>query len=264
MKKNKSLTIVLIILAFIVLMVILSSAIFCVRNVELNFLSETINLTGQNEQILASGGFKMGKSVFFCNKNEYIKNLEENNPYIKVLNIETIFPSTLRVNAIERNELLCIKGYEDNSLKGYMILDDELKVLNNQTSYQNTYLNSIFVNVEGEYFENVLAGQVLNNDYSNILKSLSVELLAYRSDVRVLKSEFKEIDLSQNATTKELNITIKMRTGAEIVLQNANNRLMGKFMLALSTYDNETNKSNIKIVVYENNDGEIVGYKTTK
>lgn len=244
-------------------MVVLSSTIFCVKNVELNFLSETINLTNSQE-ILESGNFKKGKSVFFCDKNAYIKNLEENNPYIKVLNIETIFPSTLRVNCIERNELLCIKGYEENSLKSYMILDDELKVLKNLQSYENTYQNAIFVNIENEYIDNVVAGGVLNVGLNGIIKNLTTELLAYRTDVRVLKSEFEQIDITQNLKTSKLDVTIKMRAGTIIVLQDAGEKFMGKFMLGLSSYDNEPNKAGTKIVIYENNDGEIVGYKTTK
>ncbi|MGN1208639.1 MAG: cell division protein FtsQ/DivIB [Christensenellales bacterium] len=257
MKKNKSLVIILCLIAIIVLFVILTSTIFCLKNVELNFLSNTIVLTNKDAEILETGNFKYGKSIFFVGKAEIKKNLEEKNPYLKVVNIETLFPNKLRVNVVERNELLCLKGFENNQFASFMILDDELKVLTNQSSFSNTKLNPVLVSVENEYAQNFVAGQVYNGDYFELLKQISSELNAYRSNVNLIKANFEEIILNfENAD----NVKIKMRSGTEIVLKGASTRLSEKFMLGLSTYDSLENKTSSNVVVYENNDGMVVAY----
>ena len=51
-----------------------------------------------------------------------------------------------------------------------------------------------------------------------------------------------------------------MRSGTDIVLKNASQRLPEKFMLALSTYDNLSDKISTHIVCYENSEGSVVGY----
>lgn len=257
MKKNKSLIIILSVLAFIVLLVVLTSAIFCLKNAELNFLSNTIKLTGQDDAILQSAEIKYNKSIFFTNKNEYIKNLEEKNPYIKIINIETLFPNTIRINAVERNELLCIKGFEESAFKAYMIMDDELKVLENSSSFVNTKNNAILVGFENENADIFESGQVFNGDFSNLLKKLTTELLAYDNNVNILKANFEEITFGYNNSD---SLKIKMRSGCEIVLKNISQKFTEKFMLGLSTYDKLEDKITTKITIYENNDGVVVGY----
>lgn len=256
MKKNKSLIIILSVFAFIVLLVVLSSTVFCLKNVELNFLSNTINLTEKSDDILASGEFKFNQSIFFANKSQYKQNLEENNPYIKIVNIETIFPNKLRINAVERNELLALKGYENNEFKGYMILDDSLKVLATQNSFVNTKNNSIIVKFEDENPTFVIAGKVFeNNQYKTNLTKLCDELLAYNNNVNLLKANFEEITFNANGS-----LMIKMRSGSQILLENYNSKFSEKFMLGLSTYDKLENKLTTNITIYENNEGTVVGY----
>lgn len=257
--KNKSLVIILSVLAFIVLLVVLSSTIFCLKTVEVSFYSNTINLTNKESEIIESGNFKYNASIFFINKNKYIKNIEEANPYIKVINIETNFPNKLTINCIERNELFAIKSYENNTFNGYMILDDELKVLKNDISYENNHNNAILVNIENEFSNKVLAGQTLNSTYNSLLKKLAIELLAYNDNVLILKANFNEITLNYSGKG---DIQIKMRSGTEIILKDAENRLTEKFMLALSTYNQKQDKTSGKITAFENNEGVIEAYYT--
>lgn len=257
--KNKSLVIILSVLAFIVLLVILSSTIFCLKTVEVSFYSNTINLTDKESEIIESGKFKYNASIFFTNKNKYKKNIEEANPYIKVINIETNFPNKLTINCIERNELFAIKSYENNTLNGYMILDDELKVLKNDISYENNHNNAILVNIENEFNNRVLAGQTFNSLYNSLLKKLAIELLAYNDNVLILKANFNEITLNYSGKN---DVQIKMRSGTEIILKDAENRFTEKFMLALSTYNQKPDKTKGKITAFENNVGLIEAYYT--
>ena len=77
----------------IVLVVILSFTLFSLRTIELDFRTNKTYITETDQEIIESGEIKMGGSVFFRSKNKYIEKIESKNPYIKVVNIETVFPS---------------------------------------------------------------------------------------------------------------------------------------------------------------------------
>ena len=253
--KNKSLVIILCILSFIVLMVILSSTVFCLKNVELNFLSKKINLNSDDE-IIQSVDFEYNKSIFFLSKKKYMTELEQKNPYIKIINIETIFPNKIRINCVERNELFALKGFENSSFKSYMILDREGKVLDNQNDFSNTHLNSISLVVDNSQEENVKKGQTISSSYNNLIKSLANELFAYQNNVLLLKANFEEIIINYNSSD---DIKIKMRSGTTILLKEISSNFSEKFMLGLSTYDDVLDKTNSEIVIFKNSEGKVVG-----
>lgn len=255
--KNKSLIISLSILAFIVLIVVLSSTIFCLKTAEVNFMSNTINLTNKKDEIIETTDFKYNQSIFFLNKSNYIKQIEENYPYIKIINIETVFPNKLIVNAVERNELFVIKTYEENSFKNYLILDDELKILSTTQSFTNSHLNPILITIEGEFTATNLAGQTLTSMNNQLIKNLAVELYAYNNNPLILKANFEEININYENSG---DVRILMRSGVEIMLKDSNARLSEKFMLALSYYNELTDKTTGRITTYVNNEDKVVGY----
>lgn len=253
--KNKSLIIILSVLSFIVLLVVLSSTVFCLKSVELNFLSKKINLPS-NEEIIENVKFEYNKSIFFLNRKKYVKELELNNPYIKILNIETVFPNRIKINCVERNELFAIKSFENNSFKSFLIIDDEGKVLSSQKEYVNTHLNAISLVFDDIQIQSVSAGQVVDDTILNAIKSISTELLAYDNNVLLLKANFEEIIVRYNSKD---DIKIKMRSGATVLLKDVSKNFSEKFMLGLSTYNALPDKSNSQIVIFENNEGKIVG-----
>lgn len=255
--KNKSLIIILSILASIVLIVILSSTIFCLKTVELNFMSNTINLTNKEEDIIKSVNFKYNQSIFFIDKNNYIKKLEQQNPYLKIVNIETIFPNKLVINSVERNELFTLKGYDGETFKNYLTIDEDLKILSLQNNFTNLHTNPILLTLDGENVQTNTSGQMLNSLNNNIIKKLANELYAYNNNVLILKANFEEIIINEN---NKNNIKIKMRSGVEILLKDMQNKLTEKFMLALSYYNNLEDKTKGVITTYENNENKIVGY----
>ena len=127
--KKKSLIIMLSIIGFIVLVVVLSSTIFSLKKVNLTFYSNTLRLTNKNEEIISSGNFKYNQSIFFIDKKKYISNLEKNNPYLKVINIETNFDTqkfnpttTLDDNVEDENIVIKSLNKDLNSKKEYNCL----------------------------------------------------------------------------------------------------------------------------------------------
>ncbi len=256
MKKNKSLFVILSILVVLVLVIILSSTIFCLKNVKLNFMNITTKLTNQNEEIISSGNFKFNQSIFFVNKEKYRQTLEKNNPYLKVVNIETIFPSTIVINAVEREELFATKSYVGGEFAGYLIYDDELKVLNVDKKYENNKLNAINLEISGVNADSVSVGEKLNFEQNNLIEGLANELYGYDNNPSILRAIFEKITLNYSSND---DVLILMRSGTEILIKGSSVKLGDKFRLALSTYNKISDKQNSKIEVREHSDGVIRG-----
>lgn len=231
--KNKRLAILLIILSFFAVVVILSSTVFSLALVEINFLSTTYNLT-DNKTIIDSAEFRYGENIFFLSKKHYIQKLEKNNPYLRVLNIQTIFPNKLVINAVERQETYVIKL--DNNK--YVKTDEFLKILSITNVYQNNTENGIeIINSEVTSQTNLQAGDFLVTsdtyltDMFNCFKEWD---LSYNS----LKSKIKSIELDYNNNKDRL--LINMHSGVQIIIRNAKSNLSDKLNLAFSFYDKQT------------------------
>ena len=106
------------------LCVILCFTLFSLKTVEVDFRSSTTVLTGQEQTIIDSGEFSYGGCVLFLGKRTCIEKIEKAHPYVKVVNIETVFPSKYIIHCTERQEVYAIKG--DNKT---FICDEEFKVL---------------------------------------------------------------------------------------------------------------------------------------
>lgn len=260
--KNKKLAVLLTILVFFAVVVVLSSTVFSLGGVSLKFHSTTSVLTGQETQILESGNFKYGENVFFSSKKAYKNALEKANPYLKVLNIETVFPNKFIVNAVERNETYVFKMNNNK----YYITDESLKILKILDEFQNNTTNAIVVNnsgltsqtqlVEGNFFA------VENNFYSVLFDCFREWDTSYVS----LKSKIESIEMDYNNYADRL--LVNMRSGVQIIVRNAKSSLSNKLNLAFSFYDTDTingqpvdyTKSGI-IEVFENEDKIYASYR---
>ena len=240
--KNKKLVICLVIFAFLVTVVVLTSTIFALGEVTINFVSTTDKLTNSQQTIIESGGFKYGNNILFLNKNKHISNLEKNNPYLKVVNIETVFPNKLVVNCAERAEVFAIK-LEDNS---YIICDEDFKVLKKVDSFINTANNAILL----EGLTNM--SQTEEGDFANFDNVKKIIL-------QTTFNSFREWDLSYNNLKAKIKsvtidferanqIKVEMRSGVSIVVKDANEYNSDKFNLAFSTYDSNVNYQNQGII----------------
>lgn len=132
-------------------MLLLAFTVFSLKKVTLDFRTSTSYITATEEEIIESANFKMGNTVLIHNKKEYKKRIENFNPYIKVINIETVFPSSFVVHLSERQEVYAIK-FEN----GYYICDEELRILRISYNYINSQENSILLSQEGVQLKNDL------------------------------------------------------------------------------------------------------------
>lgn len=143
MTRNKTLAIVLAILFALVLVVALGQSVFRVGNVELVSHTTTNHLSSLNESaVLESSKLNKGKSVFLLDRDSYTENLEKNQPYMKVLSIEVVWPNTVKFHYAERVELYAI-ALNDG---GFAYVDSEFKVLKvNKTPFVSNQQNCILL-----------------------------------------------------------------------------------------------------------------------
>lgn len=253
--KNKKLMVCIIIFAFLVTVVILASTIFALQNVSVSFLSTTDKFTGKENLIIESGNFKYGNNILFLNKQNHIKQLEKNNPYLKVVNIETFFPNSVVINCAERVEVFAIK-LEDNT---YIYCDEDFKVLKKVNSFINTADNAILL--EGlSNLSNVNEGDFLSFDLNKkaLLQTTFKSFREWDLSYNNLKAKIKTVTIDYERLNQ---ISVQMRSGVQIVIKDANQYNSDKFNLAFSTYDNNVNYQTEGIIeVRLVNDNQLQAY----
>ena len=251
---NKRLIVLISLFAFIVLIIVLSSTVFSLSTVQVNFLSTTNYLENESD-IISSANFAYGESIFFIDREAYTNELEQNNPYIKVVSIEIVFPNRLIIHAVERNEMYAFK-LSDNT---YAITDDELKVLSIKPVFVNTTENAILVTSNISIPANsVLEGALLplNATDSKFLTDFSYYSQEWDNHLASLRGNIKELVLhyEENDTFKVL-----MRQGVEIIITKQHTKLNEKIQTAYSVYDTPTiDRTRGIILVIEEQDGDVV------
>ena len=147
--KNKRLIILLSIFAFLILVVVLCSTIFTVRENTISIewhISDLTHLKDKDEEIISSVPTK--ENIMLVNKEEISSSLENKFAYINVLKVEKKFPNKIIIHAIERQDQYAIEVNNE-----YYTLDDQGKVLNKYTKlqYDNLSVNKkpILFNVAG-------------------------------------------------------------------------------------------------------------------
>lgn len=266
MKKRTQL-IILSVLIFICLVVVLSSSIFSFSEVGIDKLTTTINLNITKDDLYTSSKFEYGKSIFSLNKNLAKNNIEKDYPFIKVVNIETVFPNKVIFHVAERQELFSVK-YNNK----YLILDEEGKVLSVKDNFINTAENAILLcdyNVNNTEFhggddtksqndiKEYLPGEFIDNKDS---------LIKFATCLKEWKLSF--VHLRAHITSVQFDntdIILNMRCGLNIKVFQFVSSLSDKLNLAFSIYEKAEdveNKTLLEIRSVKNKDGvyELKGF----
>lgn len=124
--KKKRLIILSVIAGVLVFLMLLSSAIFRIKGVSVEYQTTLTMLSKEDLNLMIeNSGIPVGKNIFFASLDDSIKQMERENPYIKINGIERKFPNSLVVLVSERVPVVRI---EQN---GYTyVLDSDLKILN--------------------------------------------------------------------------------------------------------------------------------------
>ena len=124
MKRRKVIAWVSVLVVLVGLVVVLAFTAFSLKTVEVDYRTSSFNIEITDKQIIKASKIKKGGTIFFRNKKQYIKNIEQADPYINVINIETVFPNKMVIHIAERQEV-----YSVEHEGGFYICDEDLKVL---------------------------------------------------------------------------------------------------------------------------------------
>ncbi len=252
--KIKRLLKLFIALSVIVIVVVLSSTVFTLKDVELCFYDSRNNLVEDYDtlshfndedvqDIIDSGNFGFGKSIFFLERQKNIDRIEKEHPYIKVIGISATFPDGFRIKAVERKPMYSIHL----STGRYAICDGELKVLEIKDTVDSyDYIALTNMGIENQVPGNFIRG---DNDIKR-LKKLASEFKANKYNLNSSIKYFQAIGMyegyrTNDSTSKCTWLSIQTReydkehirvAGVRIDIENISSNYELKINKALSVY----------------------------
>ncbi len=276
---NKKLIITLsAIVCVVAAVLILFWTLFALSSVSVQFASTTQNFLASQQEIIEAGGFRKGACVLFESKKRSISNIENHaaiNPnfaYLRVQNIETVFPNKFVIHLSEREELFAVENGGQ-----FLICDRDFRVLRTQSGFSSTQSNAMLL--EGLEFENedVKVGDFLKVEQSAMLKFFSVMLANNRSLSQQL-GKFQKLKLCKNVDefSKKQFDCLQLTTfeGRKFVIGNINFAFANKvqkmfaaesalFSQSADAEGNILDKNGQKMFVQKNSNGQFVPCKQT-
>lgn len=250
MSKNGKIAIIVSVVGFIALIVVLASAVFCVKKVELVWYKTPSSDTSaiSQEQFLEKSGVA-NSSVFLLDREKAVANIESAYPNVRVINIEVVWPNVMKIHAVEREAVyvLPIKSGK------FAIIDEYFKVLDVVDSFTSTKTNAVLINTDATSDLEVEQGDTISifgqTVWSNVYYAF-LELERNLIDFRAIIS---------NATLNETTLTINTHMGVTIKLDRPFANTRAKTRMALKTFDLMTTEdyANKVIEVFVNDDNEL-------
>ncbi len=238
--KNARLFIILGVFVFLTAIIVLCSTVFTLNTVEIGWLSTTKVLSGTtNSKLIESAELKKGESIFLLDKQHYKQNLEKNNPYLKVINLEIKFPNKLKVTVVEREELYALKVVNTKSASGYsyVYLDYDLKVLKiTDSQVLPNQQNPAILTIQNLNYSvnDFSAGEFTNMPVAEMLTSIGSMLSSTGYTNTLTKALLKTVDVNFDVST---TINIQTTYGLNLKLINATENTSQKMLKALSVYE---------------------------
>lgn len=203
---------------------ILCWTLFGLSAVEVSFDSTTKKLILNESEIVEAGEFRYGACVLFEGKKASIQKIEqaceknENFAYLRVKNIETVFPNKFVVHVEEREELFAVEC-EDK----FLLCDRDLRVLDVLDEFSSTAENAILL--KGLQIKNfdIKIGDFLNVEQNAIKKFYSYMIESNRSLSEQI-GKFKQIELQTyvdpNNNKEYVSLVLKTFQNRDFVINN--------------------------------------------
>ena len=237
MKYKRTIIILSSIFAFVVLCTILSFTLFKTNSITFDFQNATTIFAEDEKQqeVISSANINTHLPIFTLNKKQIKEKLESQNPYLKVINIETVFPNKLILHCAEREELFCIKGRDDL----YYICDEELKILSITKNIISMQGNAVLLDGVSVVNTGATTGDFLQlYEGEEVIKNISNAFAHSSKTTYDIKSMIKNIKLiyERNFYTTKISPTVVLTTydNFDINLQNAHLQLKTKVNLMLN------------------------------
>lgn len=200
-KKKKLIILSGALLGVIFILLILAFTLFGLKTIEFNALNSTniLSTSQTQDEVKKVSNLKKHSCVLFLNKKNASANIENNFPYLKIVNIETKFPNKVIIHYAEREEVFAIQNGDK-----YFITDGELKVLRiveNAEGYSSSRQNPILLTGFQIQDSNVKRGEILSlKKHNELIKNFAQSLLLCNHDVVEQKSLIKQISLKYSDT----------------------------------------------------------------
>lgn len=220
-----------VIVAVIGLLVLLSFTVFSLKDIEIDWRTSKEYILKSDDEIIENANFKKG-SVFFHGKKKYINQIEKYEPYIKVLNIETVFPSKFVIHVSERQEIFAVYHKEK-----YYICDDDFKVLRLADEFISDQSNSILLKGLNIADEDYAVGDFMDvQNYQPIYSALYENNRPLGEQKAMIESiEMKEL-YDENIKQTQPVISLKFFNGQTYNIINSSYGLKYKVNLMLEVF----------------------------
>lgn len=213
------------------LVFLLAYTFFALRYVEVDFRTSKTNFSASNEEIIDASKIEKGGTIFFRNKQQYIKNIEEEYSYLKVINIETVFPDKLVIHVAERQEVYAVEG-EDY----VYICDEELRVLRTSETYVNSENNAMLLS--GDFsLKNLKVGQYIREIENPLLFQ---NMFANNRDLGAQSALISQIEIAKqfdDSLKQEVDaLRLSLYGGQTVTIANYKTALSKKCYYFLEVY----------------------------
>ncbi|MBQ7977155.1 MAG: FtsQ-type POTRA domain-containing protein [Clostridia bacterium] len=227
MKKNAKIAVAVGVLAVITLIIVLSSTIFAVGSARIIWYntptSSLASLT--NSAVLSSSGVER-KSVFMLDKDFAKRNLEKKYPRLRVVDLEVVFPNSLNIHVIERQDVYAVALPNGT----YAITDEYLRVLDVVSTYSSTNVNPVVLKIkdlEGSFKK----GDDISSEYPHVFIDLYNAFVALGQSVTNFRA------LATNIEYTNAKLTISTHFGVTIILDNPTQNSESKMRMAIKTFE---------------------------
>ena len=237
--KSKKLIIFFCILVFLTVLAVLSSTLFTLQNISVNWMTTKHKLSTVKDDELTKN-ITLGKSIFLIDKDTITSNLEKKYPYIRIVGIETKFPNKLVIHVVEREVLFAVKKSDND----YALLDEYGKVLDENKTFDSvTSTHSLGSNpIKVDFLslalknEDFVAGEIVKvGKVESIIKKLAYSFKESNYNVTTSKGVFSHIEILSNGETE--NVKIITRRDIVINLKDAEVETTQKLLLGLARYN---------------------------
>ena len=216
------------------ILVTLAFTVFSLKTVKIDWRTSHANVTLSDQQLIDGGQFSFGSSVFFHSKKGYQEKIESLSPYLDVVNIETVFPSTFVIHLAQRQEV-----YAFSSGQQTLICDQNLRILRLEQDFSSTQGNAMLV--QGLSFEesSYQPGQYLEiENFIDVYSSLFECNRTLSQQQALIKSIQFVQEYDQNIKEAQTTAVLQLFGGQSVQIKNASYGLKYKLDMFLQVYSN--------------------------
>lgn len=241
LKSKRKLIITLTVVGVIVLLLIVSSALFSLKTVTIDYLSlntdveHSVMATYNKDEIIKAGNFAYNKNILFIKYDGAKDRIEKAFPFAKVLGFVRHFPSSVVVSLTEREPVAKILRNDGK----WVVLDDELKVLIVSYTLDSYYANlptldNTIISTAGAQEGTFLSSPYLASAIHNIKRGITDD------DVNLNMKTISTISISTGDALEDYIVNMLLNDGCRIVFKGINN-LAEKSLAVFKTYNTVKN-----------------------